>query len=254
MAIRGITVPKISAQAGNPRLYEALKDIVSKSSDRANEIEEIAITLGGQLDVLELAFALVADNHNLLGGRSVADSHPASSVTFTPYSTIAATNVQAAIQEVLDELPAPVAGVPSGSISMYAGSAAPSGYLLCDGSVVSQATYAALYAVCGATYNTGGEGAGNFRLPNMRQRFPLGKAAAGPGSTLGGSGGAIDHVHTADPLGTASGGPSSTVSICQDNVVGWAADGSHTHTTDIASFNTGTANPPFLALNFIIKT
>lgn len=35
------------------------------------------------------------------------------------------------------------------------------------GQVVSQASYPALYARIGGSYNTGGEGAGNFRLPNL---------------------------------------------------------------------------------------
>lgn len=43
-------------------------------------------------------------SHNALSGRSDADAHPASAVTFTPYSTLAATTVQAAIQELLDEM------------------------------------------------------------------------------------------------------------------------------------------------------
>jgi hypothetical protein len=57
-----------------------------------------------------------------------------------------------------------------GSVIMYAGSvtpAPPDGYLACSGQVVAQAgLYNDLYTVIGTTYNTGGEGAGNFRLPN----------------------------------------------------------------------------------------
>ena len=44
--------------------------------------------------------------------------------------------------------------------------------LLCDGSEVSQTTYAALYAVLGAIYGTAS--AGNFKLPDYRARFPVG--------------------------------------------------------------------------------
>lgn len=45
--------------------------------------------------------------HSALTGLTAADVHPASSITFTPYSTLAATDVQAAIQELLDEAAAP---------------------------------------------------------------------------------------------------------------------------------------------------
>lgn len=86
--------------------------------------------------------------------------------------------------------------IPAGSLIMTGRSTAPTGYLLCDGSIVSQGTYAALFAAIGTAYNTGGEGVGNFRLPDLRQRFPLGKAVSGTGSTLGSYGGTIDHTHT----------------------------------------------------------
>lgn len=45
--------------------------------------------------------------HNTLSGRDATDAHPAASVTFTPYSTLAATDVQTAIQELLDEAGSP---------------------------------------------------------------------------------------------------------------------------------------------------
>lgn len=86
---------------------------------------------------------------------------------------------------------------PVGAMLPFGGSAAPTGWLLCDGSLVATATYAALFAVIGHAYNGGVDpGGGNFRLPDLRQRFPLGKAAAGTGATLGGTGGVIDHAHT----------------------------------------------------------
>lgn len=56
-------------------------------------------------------------------------------------------------------------GLPVGAISMYAGTVAPSGYLLCDGSAVSRSTYSALFAVIGTTYGTG-NGSTTFNLPN----------------------------------------------------------------------------------------
>ena len=67
-----------------------------------------------------------------------------------------------------------------GMMIPYAGAAAPTGWLLADGSVVSQITYAALFAICGTTFNTGGEGAGNFRLPN-----PISRSVMGAGTTAG---------------------------------------------------------------------
>lgn len=70
-----------------------------------------------------------------------------------------------------------IAETPPGTIVPYAGNAAaapPAGWLVCDGSTVSQTTYANLYAVISTTYNTGGEPGGEFRLPDFRGRIPFG--------------------------------------------------------------------------------
>lgn len=66
-----------------------------------------------------------------------------------------------------------------GEIKIWSGTSAPTNFLICNGSVVSQATYAGLYAVIAGTFNTGGEGAGNFRLPNMVNTYPRGVAGGG---------------------------------------------------------------------------
>ena len=62
------------------------------------------------------------------------------------------------------------AGVPPGALWDYAGNTIPTGWLICDGSAVSQTTYANLFAAIGGTYNTGGEPAGTFRVPDLRGR------------------------------------------------------------------------------------
>lgn len=163
----------------------------------------------------------------------------------------------------------PEGGPPIGSMSMFAGAASPAGWLLCDGTAVSRADYPELFAVIGTTFGAG-DGATTFTLPDLRQRFPLGKAAAGTGATLGGTGGAIDHGHgvstnavpghTHSVSGSASASASTTpIAVGTGDTV--AASG-HTHAvsgsagTDGAhdhSVNQSTANPPFIALNFIIK-
>jgi microcystin-dependent protein len=68
-------------------------------------------------------------------------------------------------------------GMPSGSITQFAGSTAPSGWLSCDGTTVSRTTYAALFAVVGTTYGAG-DGSTTFALPNMKGRVPVGYDSA----------------------------------------------------------------------------
>ena len=88
------------------------------------------------------------------------------------------------------------AQVPTGVWLPYGGTSAPTGYLMCDGSAVSRTTYAALFGVISTTWGAG-DGATTFNVPDMRGRFPFGKAAAtGTGDALGETFGTIDHVHT----------------------------------------------------------
>jgi microcystin-dependent protein len=70
--------------------------------------------------------------------------------------------------------PQSLSPVPTGLILPYAAPvsvALPTGYLECDGSTISQGTYANLFAVIGSTYNIGGEGPTDFRLPDLRGYF-----------------------------------------------------------------------------------
>lgn len=60
--------------------------------------------------------------------------------------------------------------VPTGSVLSYAGTTAPSGFLMCDGSAVSRTTYAALYAIVG-NHHGSGDGTTTFNLPDYRGRF-----------------------------------------------------------------------------------
>jgi microcystin-dependent protein len=52
-----------------------------------------------------------------------------------------------------------------GTIVDFAGTAAPLGWLFCDGSAVSRTTYAGLFVVVGTAYGTG-DGSTTFNLPN----------------------------------------------------------------------------------------
>lgn len=106
------------------------------------------------------------------------------------------------------------------------------GWLLCNGAAVAQVTYANLFAVMGGHIFGADPGGGNFLLPDLRKKMLMGKAAAGVGSTLGGSGGTADaaavaHAHTVDPHshGGVSGGQS----------VDHAHNASHAHSGGVNS-------------------
>lgn len=60
-----------------------------------------------------------------------------------------------------------------GEVTMYAGSVAPAGSLLCDGTAYSRTIYAALFAAIGTTFGTG-DGSTTFNVPDLRGRMAIG--------------------------------------------------------------------------------
>lgn len=59
---------------------------------------------------------------------------------------------------------------PAGAIMTFAMSAAPSGWLYCDGRPVSRTGYSRLFAAIGTTYGAG-DGSNTFNLPDLRGEF-----------------------------------------------------------------------------------
>lgn len=89
-----------------------------------------------------------------------------------------------------------VPGVPTGTLIDFAGTAAPTGYIGCDGSAVSRATYSALFAAIGTTWGAG-DGSTTFNLPDFRRRVAVGSGGSGTGTlgnAVGNTGGAETHT------------------------------------------------------------
>lgn len=165
---------------------------------------------------------------------------------------------------------------PVGEMRPFAGSSAPTGFLLCDGSAVSRTTYAALFAVVSTTYGVG-DGSTTFNVPDVRGRALIG-AGQGTGLTnraLGATGGAETHALTAAegpthnhgvtdpehvhsvPLSSTAGGGTMPV-VTSSGTANWSSN-SGTASTGITVNNTGGGGShnnmqPFLAVNYIIKS
>jgi len=61
-------------------------------------------------------------------------------------------------------------GIPSGVVFPFAGTTAPFGYLVCDGSAVSRAEYKELFQAIGTSHGSG-DGSTTFNIPDYRGRF-----------------------------------------------------------------------------------
>lgn len=195
------------------------------------------------------------------------DAHDASAVSVLDSGAyFTGTDVEAVLQEIGPQLGG--GGTPTGVVAAYAGSAAPSGWLMCDGATASTATYPDLYALIGATY--GATGSGYFTLPDLRGRIPVGKGTHVDVDALGDSDGVTavgtrrpKHAHTVTDPGhahTISGtwveraGASYNVggggNLSRDNTLSAASN-----TTGISVGSSGmTDTPAYLVLNYIIKT
>jgi microcystin-dependent protein len=114
-----------------------------------------------------------------LSTSSVSGGGAVVGTTATQTLTNKTISLEPANNTITGILPVANGATPAGVISQYAGTAAPTGYLLCQGQSVSTTTFAALFAAIG--YNYGGSGA-SFNLPNLQNRVPVGRGTGTFGS------------------------------------------------------------------------
>lgn len=130
---------------------------------------------------------------------------------------------------------------PPGIVRPYAGTTAPDGELLCDGTSYLRATYPDLFAIIGTTY--GSADATHFNVPDLRGRIPVGKDNMGGGSAAGRITNAIAGF-VATTLGASGGDQRSQ----QHNHT--ITDPGHTHAVNVRSLSASATDPTnhYLAL------
>ena len=167
---------------------------------------DITTSVGGtvwSIDAGAVTSAKIADDTIVNADVNTSAAIAATKLAFAPAGNIAATTVQAALQE-LDDEKAPIASptftgtpaaptatantnttqlattafvlannVPAGAVNFFAMSTAPAGYLKANGANVNRTTYAALFAAIGTTFGAG-DGSTTFAVPDLRGEFPRG--------------------------------------------------------------------------------
>lgn len=78
-----------------------------------------------------------------------------------------------------------VVSVATGIMAPFAGTSAPSGWLVCDGSAISRTDYADLFAQIGSTYGDG-DGSTTFNLPDCDGHLPVYDSGATVGDSTNG--------------------------------------------------------------------
>ena len=153
------------------------------------------------------------------------------------------------------------AGIPTGTVTAFAGSTAPTGYALCDRSAVNRTTQAALFAVIGTTYGSG-DGSTTFNLPDLRGRVVAGLGESLLGATadsLGDDNGLI--ADTKEHTLTEAEMPSHSHTYVKHTSLGASGSGGNaqlgTTSQSTSSVGDGEAHnnvQPTIILNYIIKT
>jgi len=95
--------------------------------------------------------------------------------------------------------------IPPGTIVEYGGSTAPDEWLMCDGSAVSRADYAALFTAIGTAFGPG-DGTTTFNVPDLRGRVAIGSGSGSGLSTyaIGDTGGEETHTLTTGEIAAHS--------------------------------------------------
>jgi microcystin-dependent protein len=125
-----------------------------------------------------------------------------------------------------------IEGIPTATIVPWSSSSVPSGFLECNGALVSRSTYSALFAIVGTTYGAG-DGSSTFKLPDLQDNVAMGKSGT---KALASTGGA----NTVAASGTVGGSTANaTLSTAQL--------ASHTHPSGFHNINHSAPTAPTLS-------
>ena len=123
-----------------------------------------------------------------------------------------------------------IEGIPTATIVPWSSSSVPTGFLECNGALVSRSTYSALFAIVGTTYGAG-DGATTFKLPDLQDNVAMGKSGT---KALASTGGANTVASTGNVGGSTANATLSTAQLA-----------SHTHEARTRNTNGTQVSVPY---------
>lgn len=173
-AFRGDVVGNVTGASGTASKLNSLT-----SFSIAGDVTTTApVTFDGQTGGLSKTFDVTLDDTFFTGKDDYTDSISGSEEVLIRKTSLQVGDLQSINQfyvSTVNDITNTVPTFALGMIMPYAGSTAPSGWRICDGSSISisDSDYEPLYLLIGFTYG-GSLGSGLFNLPDLRGRFPLG--------------------------------------------------------------------------------
>lgn len=253
--------------SGDQVTAQKLQDIVDLATfdDPADESTIVKDTGTGKLKVPSNGIG-----SNELASDASVDANRAVDTNHIKDGSVTAAKLDSAAVSVL---------MPTASLMPYAGSSAPTGYLLCDGAAISRTTYSSLFGIVGTTYGVG-DGSTTFNIPDLRGRVIAGQDDMGGtsanrltgqsgglnGDTLGATGGT--ETHTLSTLEIPAHDHDITTTFKNNNTNGVAGNfptGTNQNPPNTTASNTEAVQntggdqahnnvQPTIILNYIIKT
>jgi hypothetical protein len=130
------------------------------SATSSTYVDSVVIGVNGHLPWQP---KIVLESHGLIS--CFGDYLPSNNNPLTATPAIPVSGAHLTTKQYVDQF-----RTPPGAIMTFAMSAAPTGWLYCNGQQVSRVTYAALFSAIGTTYGAG-NGSSTFNLPDLRGEF-----------------------------------------------------------------------------------
>lgn len=207
----------LTDKAGNPitatrTIVFSLYNVVTGGTATWTETQTLTVTGGRFGAVMGLTSPL---DVSLLGGDTWLGIAVQGEPEMTPRQKL--TSVAYAMKaQVAETVSSSDSIIPAGTVVAFAGTTAPAGWLMCDGTAVSRTTYARLYADIGNAHGYG-DNSTTFNVPDYRGRFlrgvdgaagndpdKAGRTAMTTGGNVGNSVGSVQgdafksHTHNID--------------------------------------------------------
>ena len=161
----------------NLATLEAFKGLETKVESLQKIIINLDDNLGDMGDLLSSLVDIKAADRVMISSSNSNSIITSDKITVSELNCLDGikSNIQSQIDSINTQVGISGGGI--GSVTYFAGSSVPSGYLLCNGQSVSRSTYSKLFEKIGTTW--GSDNSTTFKVPNLINRVVWGGTTSG---------------------------------------------------------------------------